>query len=121
MPTRTLSPSERVDQTFETHAHAHDRHLAHEVIDSVARNPRVSGAVVWAGRFNERVDLQLREKLREMGSLRLTVTSVPRRDLLVQVPSKEVEVVFMSASRGRARLAGKVMTTVNGRVVQRRD
>ena len=61
---RTLSPSERIDQARETHAHAHDRDLAHKVIDSVARNQRLSGGVAWTGRYDKRVDLQQREKVR---------------------------------------------------------
>ena len=76
--------------------------------------------MVRAGRYDERVGLQLRENLRGDG---IVVNDrhayVQKRDLLVQVLGKEVEVVFTSTLRGRARLARKVMATTYGYVCSR--
>jgi hypothetical protein len=69
-----------------------DGDLAHEVIiGSIARDPRISGGVAWAGRYNERVDLQLREYLRRV--VNGGHACVQKRDLLVQAPG-EVEAVL---------------------------
>jgi len=99
MAARTLTPSKHVNQAFETHAHVNSGDLAQEVVDSIARDPRISGGVATAG--NERVDLQLLEKLTGDGIIANDGhIGAQKRDLLVPVPG---EAVFMSTLRGRAR------------------
>jgi len=57
MAARTLYPSERVDQARETHAHIHERDLAHD-----------RSRTDWrGGQSREKVELQLRENLRADG------------------------------------------------------
>ena len=77
MAARTLFPSERVDQARETHAHVHDGDLAHEVIDSIARDPEMSG-VTWAG---GELICSYGKSSGEMRSLRMTVMSGFRREI----------------------------------------
>ena len=84
MKAHTLSPSECANQARETHAHAQDEDLAHEVIDNVARDHKTSGG--WPGPEDmvRGLTCSYGKTSGEMGSLRMTdvtVTSGPRREI----------------------------------------
>ena len=75
----------RARRPGETHAHAHDGDLAHEVVDSIARDPRMRGGVTWAG---GELICSYGKSSGEMGSLRMTHVGAQKRDLLVQDPGE---------------------------------